>query len=206
MLNSLRSFRKSLRYATQGLWKASKVQTHLTEEEKWQLATLAERKGGVVVEVGSYVGASACFIAAGLSRSTNARNAKLYCVDTWKNDAMTEGARDTFSDFMTNTQKFSHLIQTMRGRSSEVASQFHQDIDILFLDGDHSYEAVKADWYAWSPFLKENSIAIFHDFGWATGVKTVIEEEVKKVAREEHIMPNMYWAVMEGSKQQSCQC
>jgi len=36
-------------------------------------------------------------------------------------------------------------------------------IDVLFIDGDHSYEGVKRDFNLYSPFVKENGIIAFHD-------------------------------------------
>jgi predicted O-methyltransferase YrrM len=36
-------------------------------------------------------------------------------------------------------------------------------IDLLFLDGDHTYEGVKADWDLWSPLVRPGGIIAFHD-------------------------------------------
>jgi predicted O-methyltransferase YrrM len=38
-----------------------------------------------------------------------------------------------------------------------------QDWDFVFIDGDHSYEGVKADFYNILPFLKKNTMVAFHD-------------------------------------------
>jgi predicted O-methyltransferase YrrM len=37
-------------------------------------------------------------------------------------------------------------------------------IDALFIDSDHSYESVKADFEKFYPFVKENGIIMFHDY------------------------------------------
>jgi predicted O-methyltransferase YrrM len=37
------------------------------------------------------------------------------------------------------------------------------NIDVLFIDGDHSYEGCKADIDAWFPFVKEGGVIMFHD-------------------------------------------
>ncbi len=37
---------------------------------------------------------------------------------------------------------------------------------MLFIDGDHSYEGVKADWELFSPFLSKFGVAVFHDTTW----------------------------------------
>jgi predicted O-methyltransferase YrrM len=36
-------------------------------------------------------------------------------------------------------------------------------IDFLFIDGDHAYEAVKADYEQWSPHVAPDGIMAFHD-------------------------------------------
>ena len=36
-------------------------------------------------------------------------------------------------------------------------------IDFLFIDGDHSYEGIQADWEAWSPLISHDGIVAFHD-------------------------------------------
>lgn len=36
-------------------------------------------------------------------------------------------------------------------------------IDFMFIDGDHTYEGVKADWDLYSPMLSGNAVVGFHD-------------------------------------------
>ena len=36
-------------------------------------------------------------------------------------------------------------------------------IDFLFIDGDHSYEGVKADFRLYSGFVRESGMIVFHD-------------------------------------------
>lgn len=37
------------------------------------------------------------------------------------------------------------------------------EIDVLFIDGDHSYEGVKADFLTYSPLVKDGGLVVFHD-------------------------------------------
>ena len=170
--------------------------THLTQKEKIKLYKLAQtlQSNSNVVEIGSYLGASACCIASGLNKSS-----KLYCIDSWNNDAMSEGIKETFNEFLVNTKEFEHLITPIRGMSYDVVDNIKKltnNIDMLFIDGDHSYEGVKKDWDLYSPLLKSGAIVIFHDVGWADGVKKVIKEDVKPfVLKDSNFeLPNMYWA------------
>lgn len=38
-----------------------------------------------------------------------------------------------------------------------------KEVDLLFIDGDHTYEGVKQDWEMYSPLLSRNGIGVFHD-------------------------------------------
>jgi hypothetical protein len=42
-------------------------------------------------------------------------------------------------------------------------------IDFVFFDGDHGYEAVRADWEAWTPWVVPGGIAALHDSRSAPG-------------------------------------
>jgi predicted O-methyltransferase YrrM len=170
----------------------NRIKTHLTIQEKRSLMSLSRNcSGNVYVEIGSYIGASACFIAAGMKKSPGD---KLYCIDTWQNEGMAEGKRDTFTEFKKNTSKYKDLIIPHRGESRELAKKFDRRIDFLFIDGDHSYEGVRADVNSWFPKLNPGALVLFHDVGWADGVQQVIDEMVKPRANSEGGLPNLYWA------------
>jgi predicted O-methyltransferase YrrM len=36
-------------------------------------------------------------------------------------------------------------------------------IDLLFIDGDHTYEGVKRDWEMYSPLVRDGGVVVFHD-------------------------------------------
>jgi predicted O-methyltransferase YrrM len=80
--------------------RAMSIKTCLTEDEKLALfeSALALPKGGVALEVGSYLGASAAIVGSALRR----RGGKLHCVDTWRNQANDEPERDTWPEFSQN--------------------------------------------------------------------------------------------------------
>lgn len=166
------------------------IPTHLTSYELFRIYDLVKNESNVkiVVEVGSYLGASCLFMASALGR----RNGRIYCVDTWKNDAMSEGSWDTFNFFLNNTKKFSSKITPLRGDSSKIALDFDSKIDLLFLDGDHSYAGVKSDFDAWFPKLSKGGIILMHDVGWAEGVQRVLKENLIGEISKSECLPNLF--------------
>ena len=57
-------------------------------------------------------------------------------------------------------------MEILRNTSDKVANDWNRSIDILFIDGDHSYEGAKRDWDLFSPFVKPFGSVIFHDTLW----------------------------------------
>lgn len=193
---ALRSFRAKIGYriflARSGLLEADQIPTHLTPVEKRALFRAAADQGGTIVEIGSYLGASACFLAGGLQCSR--RKGTVHCIDSWQNDAMSEGHRDTWEEFCRYTARFGDLIVPHRGRSVDIAQQFSESTDVLFIDGDHSYEGCRSDVYAWLPKVRAGGLVLMHDIGWAEGVQRVIREFVQdRMSVQGIVGDNLWW-------------
>jgi cephalosporin hydroxylase len=68
-----------------------------------------------------------------------------------------------------------------------VAADFQDKVfNFIFIDADHSYEGVKADFEAWSPLLKSGGEIAFHDTNYE-GVTRLLEEIPKEWKRSELI-------------------
>lgn len=68
----------------------------------------------------------------------------------------------------------------------------YTNLDLVFIDGNHSYENVKADYERWGQYA--NKVIAFHDIaGWrdCQGVKKFWEEISNPVEFGIHKMPNM---------------
>jgi len=64
-------------------------------------------------------------------------------------------------------------VKWLRATSGQAANGWHSEIDFLFLDADHSYDAVRRDWSAWSPHVVLGGLVALHDArlfpgGWTT--------------------------------------
>ncbi len=44
-------------------------------------------------------------------------------------------------------------------------------VDVLFIDADHDYAAVAADWQMYSPLVRPGGLAVFHDICGEPGVR-----------------------------------
>ncbi|TXC81412.1 class I SAM-dependent methyltransferase [Luteibaculum oceani] len=184
------SLKQNLYAKFNGIWTFN-IPTYTTATELIVLLRLAKSlpKGAISVEIGSYIGASSLFICKGLKKGS-----KLNCVDTWENDAMSEGNWSSLAEFKKNVVSVRRKINLCQGYSHDVAMNFEGEIDFLFVDGDHSYEGVKKDFDLWFPKLKPGGIICFHDFGWAKGVQRVVNEEVTHLTYNHKHLTNMFWA------------
>ncbi len=73
-------------------------------------------------------------------------------------------------------ERFGTRSRRIKSTSVEAASAFPANtFDFIFIDGDHSYEAVKADLNAWYKTVRPGGLFSGHDYRW-DGVKRAIEE------------------------------
>jgi len=166
------------------------INTHLTDEEKIELhkiSTNLRSKNPIIVEIGSYLGASSCFLGNGLNKF-----GKLYCIDSWEVHYEEFQEIDVYKEFLNNIKKYKDKITILKGQSSLMINKIEETrIDLLFIDGNHSYDSVKKDWELYSPLLISGSIVIFHDTGWAEGVNKIIKEFVSDKNQKIIELPNM---------------
>ena len=154
---------------------ARRIPTHTTLSELHALFRLAQGcpHNAIVLEIGSYLGASTCYIAAGVSQ----RGGKIFCVDTWMNETMPEGTRDTLGEFCSNTAPVSQSLHIVRKRSEDLADDdISKPLHLVFIDGDHGHQAVKHDFNYAASALAPDGIIAFHDVRYYQGVSRVVGE------------------------------
>jgi hypothetical protein len=91
---------------------------------------------------------------------------KCHAVDTWQGDehsgAYGEDVYQDLSNF--NARHFAGFSQLMRTEFDEAVLSFADgSIDLLHIDGLHTYEAVRNDFETWLPKLSDRAIVLFHD-------------------------------------------
>jgi predicted O-methyltransferase YrrM len=131
----------------------------LSIPDKQLLYSLAAlfRHGGTIVEIGSFTGGSACLFAKA------APGATIYCVDPWSRRlSRFLNIDNVYELFLENTAKYPN-IRPLRGLSEDIARTFDLPVDLLFIDGDHSFSGVSTDLKCWCPKLAPESFMVCHD-------------------------------------------
>jgi hypothetical protein len=127
----------------------------------WMVAACKPR---VLVELGTQNGVSYSAFCEAVSRS--GLEAKLYAVDTWTGDDQAGFYGDhVYLDLKAfNDARYPIFSKLLRMTFDEASEHFSDDtIDILHIDGYHSYEAVRHDFERWRPKLSEAGVVVFHD-------------------------------------------
>jgi len=127
----------------------------------WVIETL---KPAVFVELGTHTGNS--YFSFCQSVNSNRLPTKCYAVDTWKGDEHAGFYDDTvFAEVATyNENQYHSFSRLIRMTFDDALSTFSDNsIDLLHIDGLHSYEAVKHDFNAWLPKLSHRGVILFHD-------------------------------------------
>jgi predicted O-methyltransferase YrrM len=135
-------------------------------------------RGGCIVEIGTYHGASAINFAAG---SLAGNSVQVYAVDpheSAKHSLIGEYGPEDQQAWYTNValSGLGRLIYAVSLRSVDAAKAFaDESIDMLYIDGCHDYEFVISDMRAWSHALKDGALILMHD-RYEVGVKRAISE------------------------------
>lgn len=128
------------------------------------MCLVAMTRPALLVELGTYRGASYfafCQAVKELGLAT-----RCFAIDTWNGDPQggfySEEVYDQVrEDHDPHYSLFSTLV---RGMFDEVRPQFENaSIDLLHIDGFHTYEAVKNDFETWLGKMSEQGVIIFHD-------------------------------------------
>lgn len=126
--------------------------------------------GGMVCEVGVHMGDFAAELLEGLDP------AELHLVDAWRfipgeyeRDPMNRRGRDFERFYRRAVSRFAHNngVFIHRSLSPRAATRFEDEyFDLVYLDADHTYNAVRADLDAWWPKVRKGGgVLAGHDYG-----------------------------------------
>ncbi len=95
-----------------------------------------------------------------------------YAVDTWAGDEHTGSyGEEIYDNLASHVREFyRHHAYLLRMTFDEAVSQFSDgSIDLLHIDGLHTYEAVSHDFNTWYPKVADGGIILFHDIAERQG-------------------------------------
>jgi predicted O-methyltransferase YrrM len=127
----------------------------------------------ILIEVGVDTGKSTFFLL------DNLPNLTIYAIDT--------NIKKFYNDDV--KKKYGNRLIPIQGYSYDVANQLPNGLaDIVFIDADHSYQAVKKDIEKYTPKLKKGGLLTGHDIDYP-GVNKAVTELIKNF----DVGPNFVW-------------
>jgi hypothetical protein len=169
-------------------WPANVVGWHGEDDIFGQL--IREVRPSHIIEVGTWMGQSALTMArhiraAGLS-------CRITCVDTWlgalefwtrfkdtpeRNLHLRHGYPQAYYQFLSNVMHDGAQEQILpMPMPSSMACKIVEPAQLIYIDGSHEYEDVKADCRNYWPLLQEGGVMFGDDFDWPTVAQAVREE------------------------------
>lgn len=149
-----------------------------------ELSWLAERarESQKVVEVGSWRGRSTRALA-------DNTPGVVYAVDTWKGSVNGVCQQEIGKhapgwlkrEFQKNMDGLlGNKVQVMEMDSLKAAERLSgQDLDLVFIDAEHTYESVRSDILAWYGLVRNGGILAGHDYGGSwEGVQRAVDEMI----------------------------
>jgi predicted O-methyltransferase YrrM len=154
-----------------------------------------------IVEVGCWLGRSACFMAELIKSSE--KSVRFDCVDTWRppvpelRHVVSGNGNTLVDDFVRNLNdalvlEYVNVIQTT---SLEVVNMYtDKSLDFVFLDNEHTEEHVFLELNAWWPKIKSGGILAGHDFAeieWP-GVVIAVNRFCKSKRKKFEVVSNSF--------------
>lgn len=120
---------------------------------------------GTIVELGAWKGRSSAFLV--VEAKNKSPDINIHIVDTWLgSEEHTEEMKDNlYQKFKSNMARLDGLYKEHRMTTNEAVHLFKDEsLDGVFIDADHSYEAVKKDIDDWMPKVRKGGILAGHDY------------------------------------------
>jgi O-antigen biosynthesis protein len=92
-------------------------------------------------------------------------DARCFAIDTWIGDEHAGFyGEDVFAEICRHNRRYDGYSRLIRSDFSDACGQFADgSIDLLHIDGCHTYEAARRDFETWLPKLSPRGVVLFHD-------------------------------------------
>lgn len=121
-------------------------------------------KPGSIVELGTHRGCS--FLAFCQAVQEQVQPTRVFAVDTWEGDQHAGLYGDQIYEELRQYQQrnYAGISEMLRMRFDQALPCFADgSVDLLHIDGLHTYEAVREDFESWLPKLSDRAVVLFHD-------------------------------------------
>jgi len=142
------------------------IEGRTSTEEIQHLFNLAQCvQDGCIVEIGSWRGRSTAALALG---SKKAYQAPVYAIEPHEEFRGIKGGQFGAADrvkFFENMLRVGVLdmVRLVNLSSRYVSHSWPMPVGLLWIDGDHRYQAVRSDVLCWLPHLRPDATIVFHD-------------------------------------------
>lgn len=138
------------------------------------------------VEIGTFMGVTAAALAKALPH-----DAVLYCVDPYFDGH----AIQSIAVRHLARQGLTGKVRMIQSTAKDALGHLPEQVDFIFVDGDHSYEGLKEDWEIVRRILRAGGIAAFHDVNPQPDIRPSCEGAIQ--CFEEIIRPNPDFQMVE---------
>lgn len=149
---------------------AVELPERLTSIESWHrhmpfaFAIVQMLHPDVLVELGTHKGDSYSAFCQGVT--SQKLPTKCFAVDTWQGDSQAGYYDDdVYAELLAwHEPRFARFSSLLRMTFDDALSYFDDgSVDLLHIDGLHTYEAVKHDYMSWLPKMSRRGVILFHD-------------------------------------------
>jgi O-antigen biosynthesis protein len=118
----------------------------------------------LIVELGTHMGLSA--LAMGLALRDLGEGGRLFAVDSWEGDPQAGFYGDSvYRTFLGRSEQLDlgSIIVALRMYFDDARDRVATPIDLLHIDGLHTWEAVSHDFEVFGPLVRPGGLVMFHD-------------------------------------------
>lgn len=143
-----------------------KAPVFLADKEITALSKYARKSKSVIVEIGAAFGGSSSVLRGSAGPKTRVFSIDPFIIDSQSNwKASPKECRMSVKRLLGVVTR-DELIESwelITKPSYEAVKGWNNEIDMIFIDGDHQYESVKQDFNDWYPHVRKGGFILLHD-------------------------------------------